>query len=153
MAFIAIADRRIYAPFTQLVLQPVDADEKFSTSFLEQGSSLRITKEITVGPDHDKRYVASEIEIEALDPDADFTNDLTWLTLVNKQCYVYFYCFGGGGFMDGPFRYRILPDYLEGRGMRYKHVLVGTTRWIPWLTFEDGTGNWQQFLNEAGLSE
>jgi hypothetical protein len=145
-------DRRIYAPFTKLGMKPILGNgPTVYTGFLEESSQIKV-KDITVGPSYDRRIVCSEIEIEALDADADFENETEFFKMMNQQVYVFFYGFGGGGFMDGPFRYYLKQEHLEGRGMRHVHVITGRTRWLPWLTFEDTTGNWQKFLEAAGLA-
>lgn len=147
-----VYDRRIYAPFTKVVIEPVNKTlEKLSPLFLEEQSKIAI-KDIYVGKDFDRRKVCSEIEIECLDPDADFENEAQYLKIMNQRAYVHFYGQGGGGFTDGPFRYTIGHEHLEGRGMRFVHRFTGRTRWIPWVSFEDTSGAWQQFLEAAGIS-
>lgn len=143
-------DRRIYAPFTRMRLQEVGNGTIVETGFLKEGSKLAV-KDIYVGPDYDRRRVGSEIEIVGFDADADFDNEFPFFPFVNKQVYVYFFCYGGGGFMDGPFRYHMRQEHLEGLGMHYVHVVTGRTRWLPWLTFEDSSGAWSEFLQVAGI--
>ena len=125
--------RFIFAPFTEMGIRGLGDTSWQRTGRLEEQSKVALTP-IFVGQKFDQRILGCTVELTAYDIDADWENDYLFLKYQNQMVYVAFYGFGGGGFIDGPFRYTVYQEHLEGRGMRYVHRLTGRSMWLPWVS-------------------
>ena len=140
-----------YAPFVGLILFPAGSTNNangIKTGILEQGSKITFQPEF-VGVAPDERYLGCSLNVMGLDPEASINTMSTFQQHNNQMMYGAFLCMGGG-FIDGPFRYTVYPEYLEQRGMRFVHRLTGRTRWPGWTTFMDA--GWPALLATCGES-
>lgn len=139
----------VWQPFTEAGIRLPGSEEWLWFGRLEEGSKISLSPRY-VGYAHDERYVYSEVLVECYDLDADFDNEYNWLKHMNKQVYFAAYMYGGGGFIDGAWRYTVRQEHFPNRGFRLVHRLTARVYWLPTQTYLSRTA-WSQFLKAAKI--